>query len=254
LIKGNLPREAAIEYNRVRELTPEKLDAHLWFAKICGILGHPDRSLEVVKELKENSDDYPGLDEKQAQLVFLEAAAHLSMQDTNAVVELISTELGAEEPNADLLALGAQVYLQAGLLTNALELVLRQQELTPREVTPYVSAAFLKIRMELYDEAVAFLDQAIELQPANGTARFYRAFALLQGGAQEEAEQAYRKLQIDFPNAHQVYHGLGEIAWQRNDTNRAIHNYRLYLSNAPPNSAETALVHERLNLLSGSTE
>lgn len=254
LVKGHLHREAAIEFNRVRELTPQDLVAQLWFAKLCGMLGHPDRSLAVVMELKKHPDRYPGIEDKRQELIFLEAAARLSTQDTNAVVELIETELAAAGDDAGMYSLGAQVYLQAGLLTNALDVVQRQQALAPKEPAPYISAGFLMIRMERYDEAIPVLDKALEFQPANGPARFYRAFALLKNGDQEEAREAYIKLQRDFPRAHQVYHGLGEIAWQNNETNLAIHNYRLYLSNAPPGAAETALVRERLAALSDAAE
>ena len=52
----------------------------------------------------------------------------------------------------------------------------------------------------------------------------------------DAALKDYEALQRQFPKAHQIYYGLGEIAYRRKDTNTAIRHYEAYLSNAPPNN------------------
>ncbi|HEX9048430.1 MAG TPA: hypothetical protein VF988_15490, partial [Verrucomicrobiae bacterium] len=55
-----------------------------------------------------------------------------------------------------------------------------------------------------------------------------------------------------YSNAFQVAYALGEIAWRKHETNEAIRNYRIYVGNAPTNSAELKPVRERLHELKAS--
>jgi hypothetical protein len=49
-----------------------------------------------------------------------------------------------------------------------------------------------------------------------------------------------------------VYFGLGEIAYRKKDTNAAIRNYQLYLTNSPPSNDEVRFVTGRLQELKPS--
>jgi hypothetical protein len=71
----------------------------------------------------------------------------------------------------------------------------------------------------------------------------------LRGNKLEAAQRDYEVLQKAFPTAFQIYYGLGEVAWQKKDTNAAIRNYQLYLANAQTNTAEAKVVSERLKQL-----
>ena len=55
------------------------------------------------------------------------------------------------------------------------------------------------------------------------------------------------------PSVLQIQYGLGEIAWQKHDTNAAIQQYQLYLSNSPDNPEEIKTVRERLKELKPSS-
>jgi hypothetical protein len=65
----------------------------------------------------------------------------------------------------------------------------------------------------------------------------------------DAAQQHYETLQKVFPTAFQIYYGLGEIAFLKNDTNAAIRSYQLYLTNSPPGNQEAEFVNDRLRML-----
>ena len=89
------------------------------------------------------------------------------------------------------------------------------------------------------------------LETNNPTALFYRAIAQLRGDQLDAALVDYEALQQQYPKAHQMYYGLGEIAYRRKDTNTAIRHYEAYLTNSPPNNPESAFVVDRLQELKG---
>jgi hypothetical protein len=75
--------------------------------------------------------------------------------------------------------------------------------------------------------------------------------AYLQSDRLDLSRADYRQLQSAYTNEFKIAYGLGEIATRQHDTNEAIRNYRLYLANAPTNSAEFKAVRERLTQLGG---
>jgi hypothetical protein len=64
-----------------------------------------------------------------------------------------------------------------------------------------------------------------------------------------DARADYTALQVTYTNSYQVAFGLAEVAWRQHATNEAVHNYQLYLANAPTNSVEFKTVQDRLNQL-----
>jgi tetratricopeptide (TPR) repeat protein len=98
--------------------------------------------------------------------------------------------------------------------------------------------------------AIEVLSRALELDENIAPARLNRAIANLKLGNLDAAASDYETLLLQFPKAYPVYYGLGEIAMQRHETNQAIYNFQLYLSNAPPASSETRSVRRRLEALS----
>jgi tetratricopeptide (TPR) repeat protein len=95
------------------------------------------------------------------------------------------------------------------------------------------------------------LSRILETQTNNPDALFNRAIAYLRSDRLDAARADYRHLQSTYTNSFQIAYGLGEIAWQKHETNEAVRNYHLYLANAPTNSAEFKTIRERLTQLGG---
>jgi tetratricopeptide (TPR) repeat protein len=84
-------------------------------------------------------------------------------------------------------------------------------------------------------------------------ALFVRARAFLGGNQLEKAQSDFQTLQKAHPGAFQPYYGLGEVAYQRQDTNSAVQYYKQALANTPTNSVEANAIIARLReLRSGS--
>ncbi len=107
----------------------------------------------------------------------------------------------------------------------------------------------MALRMGKNDVAIASLSRAISVKTNDYLARWDRAIAYLRTDKLEEARSDYEVLQTVYTNSVPIYYGLGEIAWRQKDTNAAVKYYQLYLTNAPPQSAEAKFVGERLKQL-----
>ncbi|MDB6023514.1 MAG: Tetratricopeptide 2 repeat protein, partial [Pedosphaera sp.] len=121
------------------------------------------------------------------------------------------------------------------------------------------TALFLKsvalIQLKQYDLALEPLNQLLSLpgQTNNYAAILNRAIAYYKVGNYKAAKPDYQVVGRVAPKAYQVYYGLGEIAYRQKETSEAIRNYELYLTNAPPKTAEAEFVSARLKELSTDT-
>jgi predicted Zn-dependent protease len=137
--------------------------------------------------------------------------------------------------------------------TNALFAVDHMLKLNPTDVPTLLSKGVLHIQSGKPEEAVPALTQVLSLQSTNYGARLYRAVAYLSSKQYDEAQKDYELLQKTFPNSNEVNSGLGDIAWQRKDTNNAIKYYELCLKNVPVGSQQARIFADRINSLKSPT-
>ena len=137
--------------------------------------------------------------------------------------------------------------------TNALLALDKQLQLSPDNVTSLVNKGYIEIQLTNYSEAIPALSKAISLSPTNSTAIFCRAVSYFESGKLDDAQRDYELLRKVDPKGYPAYHGLAEIALRKKDTNTAILNYRLDISNSPPNSSEANWAIDRLKKLTNSS-
>jgi len=253
-LKGRLFRQALCEFNRVRELRPDAFLPEIWYARLASLLGDPDQALQVAEEVRSQPKRFALTSSNELQLVFVEASAYLAKKEPDKAVQVVEDAIDAAPANTNLVASALQLYLKARLFTNALELVNRQLAAHPDDVNLLVNKGFALLRMTNQAPAVEVLSRALELQSNSAPARLNRAIANLQLDRLDAAQADYEALLLRFPQAYPVYYGLGEIAYRRGETNQAIYNYQLYLTNAPPRTAEAREVRQRLKDLKGATD
>lgn len=168
-----------------------------------------------------------------------------------AISELERTrELEPDNLNVRLLL--AQEY--GSYVMNFSNAVLRADDalaLSPKDPFALFLKAGALIQMKLPEQAVPILGQIISAQPTNWLAFFNRAIANLSIGNLSEAARDYGVITNNVPKAFSAYFGLGEIAYRNKDTNAAIVNYKLYLTNelGQANPAEVKSVQARLKEL-----
>ncbi|MCU0772292.1 MAG: tetratricopeptide repeat protein [Verrucomicrobia bacterium] len=252
-LKGRLFRQALREFDRVRQLLPDALAPQLWYARLVSALGNPDEALATVERVRSHPDQFALSSTNQLELVFVEAAAYLGKREPDRAVQTVEAAIEASPANTNVVAAALQLYLQANLYSNALQLIDRQLAGLPDDVNLLVNKGFVLLRMTNQVSAVEVLTRALELQSNNAPARLNRAIANLQLENLDAAQSDYESLLLSFPKGYPLYFGLGEIAFKRGDTNQAIYNFQLYLTNAPPNTAEAQQVRQRLEALRGVT-
>jgi tetratricopeptide (TPR) repeat protein len=153
-----------------------------------------------------------------------------------------------------LLQTATQVYMNSHAYTNALETVERQLRLSPTNRSSLVNKGWLCLQIGAYEKAIPEFTTVLNTETNTASelynsALFDRAIAYLRSGRLDASQNDYEALQKNFPTSYQVYYGLGEIAYQKKDTNAAIRSYQLYLTNSPPGNTETNFIIGRLKEL-----
>lgn len=248
-----LYRQAAQQLVRVVAWEPANLEGQLWLARIYTVLSMPVRAVAIVNDIHARASEFNLSGTNQIELLLVESAAHFANRDNAAGEAVLRTALEKNPNDESVIATAAQMAIAYGRYSNALVAVERQLALKADDVNSLVNKGFLLMQLGQLEQAIPPLNRALELSPTNHPALLNRAIIYLRSGKLDQSEQDYLVLQKAFPNAFQIYYGLGEIAWQRKNTNAAIAYYDAYLTNKPPASTEAESVAERLKQLKGGS-
>jgi tetratricopeptide (TPR) repeat protein len=242
-------RQAIAAFTRVRQLAPDNLDTRLELGQLYLFSGKPDLALEALHDPLARPAGFSLTETNSTELNILVSAAHFQKNETALGSRLLEDEIARHPENDALLTAAAQAYMMRGLYTNALRVIARKLAQTPDAPQWLFGKGLASIQTGDFNTAIAALTRVLEIQTNDPTARFNRALAYLQSDRLDQARADYAQLQSTYTNSFQVAFGLAEIGWRQHDTNAAIHNYQLYLANAPTNSVEFKIVRERLEQL-----
>jgi tetratricopeptide (TPR) repeat protein len=273
LVGSNLYRQAAAQFDRVITLAHENIVARIWLGQLYIISAMPSQALKLVNQVHDDPELSKVAQTNRVELLFVEASAHLALEDVRGAEGAVQAALRQNSGDADLLATAMQVYMKYGsyfdnllatktgsdtntyaqmrygCYSNALMAVEQQLTAAPTNMNVLINKGFICMQIGAYDQAIPPLTKVLAMDTTNSSARLNRAIAYLRGDKLEAAQRDYEVLQKAFPSAFQIYYGLGEVAWRKNDTNAAIRNYQFYLANAHTNTAEARLVSARLKEL-----
>ncbi len=254
LMQAGLMRQATASFNRVRQLAPDNLAARLFLAQIYIFARQPDQAMEVLHDPLTRPFRFALTEFNSTELNVLAAAAHFQKNENAEGVALLESELVRHPDNETLLMVTAQSYFMRGLFTNVIPVINRKLARTPDDPHWIFGKGFASLQVGAYNDAVTAFSRLLEIQTNNPDALFNRAFAYFQSDRLDAARADFRRLQADYTNSYKVAYGLGEIAWRRHETNEAIRNYQIYLTNAPANSAELQTTRERLTQLNVTSD
>lgn len=249
-IQNHFYRQAAQQFERVTKLYPDNPASYLWLGQIYNLIHLPDRALEMAQAARERKK--PSINDSEAGNVDLwsvEATAYFAKNDQAAGNRLLDKILAATPKDGPMLNFALQLYMSSQQYTNALAIIDRQLKQDPDSPTALNNKGFVNVRLENYEAAIPPLTRLLEMQPTNTVALLNRAIANLRSNHLDEAERDYLVLERLHPSAYQIYYGLGEVAYRQKDTAAAIDYYQRYLSNAPPNTAESSNVLARMQEL-----
>ncbi|MGA2280315.1 MAG: DUF2723 domain-containing protein [Verrucomicrobiota bacterium] len=210
-----LLRQSLQQLERARTLAPGTLAPEFALAQIYSLLRMDDKVFETVNHLRRETQAFPGKDTVDVDLSLLEANSWLSQTNPANARSVLQSVLKRHPDDVRTLNLVLRAYLMMGDSTNAMQLV----------------------------------DRQLAKEPENAAALVNRAAILMRMGNDEAAETVYRKLETARKEIDRVYYGLAQIAEHRHDTNLAIRQLELCLSNTPSRSAQWNEVNARLNAL-----
>jgi tetratricopeptide (TPR) repeat protein len=252
-VRGRNYRQAALQFERAIALAPENLAARLWLAHLFVEGRQPDEALKLIKDIHANKEMLGLNSTNRSELLQVELSAHLVRGDLEQAEVVVGKALEHSPGNGDLLMTAAEAYLKYGHFTNALVLEDRVLSISPTNQNALLDKGYTYLQMNAYGEAIPPLTQVLQVEPTNFSAKLNRAIAYLRTDQLEAARKDYEVLASQWPKVYQVYFGLGEIAWRQQDTNAAIRNYQLYLTNSPVNTDERKMVNDRLKDLKSGT-
>jgi len=249
--QGGLSRQAALQFLRVQALDPENMSARFWLGNLYLTAPLPEKTLEIVREIRDRKRTTPLSTADSIELIRLEALAVFGKGDTPGA-EKILQEARKEFPREDAL-LDTLFYLFFGTrrFEKGLESIEEQLRLNPKNLRAILNRGATYIELKDYPKAVAALDQALKLDPGNANALRNRAIAKLKSGELDAAEKDYNELKRMAPDSHVVFFGLGEVASARKDKSAAISHYEKFLELAPAGSPEVVVVEKKLKELKG---
>ena len=252
--RGNLLRQAAQAFERVQALAPDDVFSLLGIGQINLLASKPERTLELTRDILDNPQRFGLSASNRTDALCLQAKAHFQLRDPERAGALLEAAIQAAPSDNYLLANVANVYFEQERYSNALVNLDRQLKLNPQDPAALLNKGFVYMRINEFDNAIRTMTELITITN-KPDAVFFRAIAYLGTDRLDDAEKDYEALLKLAPAAHQIYYGLGEIAFRRKDTNTAISHYQAYLrssrSNSIPDSPETRFVATRLQELQG---
>ena len=247
--RGRLDRQAAQNFERTLSLAPESLLARLWLARVYVVLNVPEKAFPLLHELYARTNLFADAAINVADVFQVELAASYVSRDPEKVRQLVKATVSPRSPDPVLLETAARVSGYYNDYTNALVALERQLELSPNNVEFLISKAYAQMQLTNFNDAIIPLSKAISLQPTNTAALYCRAVSYFETGKLDESQRDYQALQVLNPKSYPAYHGLGEIAFQKKDTNAAIKFFEQDLTYAPPGSPELQFATNRLKSL-----
>jgi tetratricopeptide (TPR) repeat protein len=251
-------RQAIEQFQRVTALAPSFISSRLWLGHLYILKGHPDDALKVIEDIRARPDLLAAT--SLPELVQVEASALLEKTNLPAAEKIVNNALKQHPDDQELLSTAVLVYMNHAYYTNALPLLEQQLSTHPDDLVLLMQKGVANLQSDHFDEAIQALNRVMTLETnlsdTHITALRNRAIAYLRANRLEEAKKDYETLQRLYPTDRRMNYGLGEIAYKQRDTNAALRNYNLYLTNAenpfimpPANSNEVRGVKAKVQEL-----
>jgi tetratricopeptide (TPR) repeat protein len=145
----------------------------------------------------------------------------------------------------------ADIYVQLGRVTNALETLDKQLQAQPDSQQALVKYGGILLRLGRYAEALPRLDRALQLNPSGESALLNRALVHSRMDHLDLAQRDYESLLKVAKSNYRIaaLYGLGEIHFRKKNRKDSLKHYEDFLKAAPPGTAEIPVAKERVKLL-----
>jgi tetratricopeptide (TPR) repeat protein len=260
--RNNHYRQSAQQFTRAIQLDPNFLEPYLALGLLYTTLNMPEPALETLAKARAQPRTDESFRQRKGEVLFVELSARLAANEDTTAANLVEQALAKAPGDTNLVWAATQAYMGYAGRTNtaaryaqALAVIDQQLNLLPNKSEALLNKGWLLIQLGKFQEALAPLNRVLETETLNADithrARLNRAIAFLQLGQLPEAQKDYVELQTIYTNSFPVLYGLGEIAYRNKDTNSAVDYYQRYLKamSNAPSSDEILLVKSRLEEL-----
>jgi tetratricopeptide (TPR) repeat protein len=251
LAGAGMLRQAGQQFERVAALAPGDHAARLMLGEIYCRIELPDQALQTAAEIRADPKLQPLGPTNEVDVAILEAEAWFTKTNRTKAEGIINSLLIAHPEDSGLLGRAEAIFIMYKSYSNALQIVERQLQAAPDNPFALIDKGVIHLLYGDFSNAIPPFTRSLELTNTPA-ARLYRAHAYVQTGRLDAAEADYQELLRAYPAAYRAYNGLGEIAWQRKDTNAAIRYYQQYLSNTVARTEESSAAVARLKALQPS--
>ena len=241
-------RQACQQFDRIKALVPGDLSVRLFLGDLLNISLMPDQALKIVAEIQRDRDLAPLGPTNEVEVALLEARAWFAKTNRPVAQGIIYALVATHPGDAFVLERASATFTACQSYNDALRIADRLLQLTPRDPAALANKGNLCVLTGDFSNAIPPLTLSLSLTNTYA-ARLNRAIACLRTGRLDAAEADYQDLLRAFPTAYRAYSGLGEIAWQKKDTNTAIRYCEQYLSQAGADTEEAKSVAARLKSL-----
>ncbi len=247
------PRQAVQQLERCRALAAETLPPDFALLEIYSQSRQDEKVFAGVKALRPRLGELPAEQLKMAavKLDLLEAKSWMSQTNPANASRILQSMLEAQPNDATTADMVWGAYLFFGDLTNALQLATKQLADNPKNPQLLNNQAGLLVMMNRADEAVASLQHSLAITNSPD-ARLNLAIAYFKAQNFSAAEAEYRRLETESADGFRIHSGLADIALQRRDTNAAMQELELSLTNVPNGSPRWVAGRSRLNQFKSS--
>ena len=243
------PRQSWAEFDRARELATNSIIPELALARIYARVLFDDEVLATVSRVRAKTAGQPMGKALESELVVLEAGSWIARTNPAAAVKALESYLQKNPGDNQAAELVFKTYLQFGWTTNALQIVDEQLTANADNLSALNNRAALLIQLGRAAEALPTLDRALALTNLPSI-RLNRAIARLQVGDNAAAEKDYALVENSpAVEAFTVHFGLAQLAVNRRDTNAAVRQLEICLTNVVPDSVRWRVANERLTAL-----
>ena len=248
LAGAGMLRQAGQQLERVTALAPGDTASRVMLGDVYYRSGMPDQTLLIVAQIRADPNLQPLGPTNELEVTLLEAKARFAKTERTEAEAILNSLLTSHPQDADLLDRAAAIFQDHGSYSNALQIVERQLQSVPDNITALVNKGGLLILVGDFSNAIPPLTRSLAMTNTYA-ARLNRAYAYLRSGHLDAAEADYREVLRAFPNTDRACFWLGDIAWQKKDTNAAIRYYRQYLSSGVARTEEFKFAAARLKSL-----
>lgn len=249
--QGGLFRQAGQYMERTIHFDPDNRSAQL-----DSVLMHlkaqlPEIALQRAKGIRA-SFGAAGLTEDEEIFLLNAEAWALVVKNELPAAEQILRDAQKKYPKSsapwDTLA---DIYVQLGRVTNALETLDKQLRAQPDSQQALVKYGGNLLPLGRYTEALTYLDRAVKLNPNNPSALLNRALAHSRLGHLDAAQADFESLLKVAKSNNRIaaLYSLADIHFRKKNREESLKHYEDFLKIAPPGMPEIPLAKERIKLL-----